>query len=156
MDNRISATLPDIDKDEIKTSVALIAAKLPFLLTASKAEKSGKQNLGDSMDFVLKGANVAKSHPQIMPPTFEAPEFYKDLALYQQLYDISISLMPLMQKLDDTMTIIGQELMAQTNDVYGMLQFAAKKDASLQPLLNEMKTFYEKSKKKASKDPSAS
>jgi hypothetical protein len=64
--------------------------------------------------------------------------------------------MPLMQKLDDTMTIIGQELMSQTNDVYGMLQFAAKKDASLQPLLNEMKTFYEKSKKKVSKDPSAS
>lgn len=148
MINRISAVLTDADKSVIKTSLTAAQQKLPFLITATKEEKAAKQNLGDSIDFVIKGLNVIQNRPEIMSGTFVSAEFTKDVALYQQLYDVYINLLPLKQKLEDTMTILGQEMMAQSNEVYAQLQIAAKKDASLKPLLDEMKRFYEKSKKK--------
>lgn len=148
MTNRISAVLLDEDKTTIKASFTAAAQKMPFLITATKEEKAGKQNLGDSLDFVIKGSNVIQNRPEIMPGTFVNAEYAKDVALYHQLYDVYINLLPLKQKLEDTMTILGQEMMAQTNEVYGQLQMAEKKDASLKPLLNEMKSFYEKSRKK--------
>jgi hypothetical protein len=151
MINRLSAALTDADKTDIKTSFLAALQKMPFLITANKEEKGAKQNLGDSLDYVLKGINVVQNRPEIMPGTFVVAEFPKDVALYQQLYDVYINLLPIKQKLEDTMTILGQEMMAQANQVYGQLQSGAKNDASLKPLLDEMKTFYEKSKKKPTK-----
>lgn len=151
MSNKISAVLLDADKTIVKTSFATAVQKMPFLISATKEEKAAKQNLGDGLDFVIKAINVVQNRGEIMPQAFQTAEFVKDQVLYQQLYDVQINLMPILQKLQDTMTILGQELMDQSNSVYGQLQTAAKKDQSLQPLLDEMKPFYEKSKKNKAK-----
>ena len=151
MQNKISAVLSDEDKAIIKSSFNTAVQKMPFLFMATKEEKTARQNLGDGSDFVLKALNVVQNRGEIMPQTFNPAEFQKDQLLHQQLYDVQINLMPILQKLQDTITILGQELMEQSNSVYGQLQIAAKRDSSLKPLLDEMKPFYEKTKKKSIK-----
>ncbi len=82
-----------------------------------------------------------------MAGTFKPEEFTKDFDLNAQLNEIKSVVNDLMLKLDSTLTLVGQDLIAASNLVYGQLQDSEKEDPTLTPFLDEMKPFYAKSKK---------
>ena len=49
---------------------------------------------------------------------------------------------------------LGQDMMANTREVYDALQRQVKNDPSLQPLLDEMAPYYAKSRKADATPPS--
>lgn len=149
--NQISAVISDADKTEIKTCLDTFESKMPFLRMATKKETGGNQNLGDNLDFVKKGINAIKLKPKIVAGTFEIEEYIKDAELFDQLYEIQQTLVTLNAKMKDTMILLGQDMIQNTNEVYNALKDGVKTDRSLQSLLDEMKPFYAKSKKESEK-----
>ncbi len=145
--NQISAVLSDADKAEIKASLAALEAKMPFLKPITVKQTMDRQNLGDSKDQVLKGINAMKLRPDIMRGTFMVAEYFKDLEFHGQLYELQQELAALQEKLNGTMVWLGQDMMANTREVYDALQREVKDDPSLQPLLDEMAPYYAKTKK---------
>lgn len=152
--NQISAVLSDADKAEIKASIAALEAKMPFLKPITIEQTKARQNLGDSKDYVLKGINAMKLRPDIMSGTFLVAEYFKDLVFHDQLYELQQELAALQEKLNGTITWLGQDMMANTREVYDALQRQVKNDASLQPLLDEMVPYNAKSRKADTTPPS--
>lgn len=154
--NQISAVLSDADKAEIKASLAALEAKMPFLKPITADQTKARQNLGDSKDHVLKGINAMKLRPDIMSGTFLVTEYFKDLDFHSQLYELQQELAALQEKLNGTLIWLGQDMMANTREVYEALQREVKNDPSLQPLLDEMSAYYARTKKVDTSPPAPS
>ncbi|NJK60747.1 MAG: hypothetical protein HC918_11575 [Oscillatoriales cyanobacterium SM2_1_8] len=112
-ENRMSAELTAADKQAILEAIATIENKLPFLTALSKDERVSMLKLGDkSRSFVLKTMELVSQNDRFLPRSFEVEEMRKDVALFSELYGLSVALTQLLEKIEDTMMIAGSEAYA--------------------------------------------
>jgi hypothetical protein len=159
MTNRISAELGAESVTDIKKKLNDIRAGLSFLLSLTKEERKNKQNMGQGgVGFGKAALKAAQTHNEILPVKFSVTEFQKDVLLYEQLQMLLSDLSTLCQNVDDTVLLLGQEIMEQSNDVYDSVKLAAKRENKYKATLEELSTYYKrKGMKKASTPiPSAS
>lgn len=145
MINRISASLSDADATAIASAITEMKSKMPFLMTVPKSDKKRKQKMGNNaISYVNKGLVNARNQINLLPRNFNVEEFEKDGALVVQLNQIRNSLTELTAKLNDTIEVLGEELMTQANLVYNTLQREAKNDNALKSNAAEMAEFYKR------------
>ncbi len=118
-ENRISADLPAETTREILAQLQSIRAALPFLTDLSTSEIRALPKLGDkSRAFVSKALEIAQQNPDFLPRSFEVEEMAKDVALFEALQTIRLSLSQLLELIDDTTTLAGSEAYAAALVVY--------------------------------------
>ncbi len=140
----ISATLTETDLQAIRTSIASITAKLPFLITLLPAERRKAIKLtAKGPDFLDKVMMALKDHPEIVPGTFNLPEFEKDVTLLLQLVEILGLVNVLSSALNDTIMALGNESMTGGNRGYSLLQDGAEVVPGLKATVKEIGKFYE-------------
>jgi hypothetical protein len=153
MSNKISAVFAEQSQQDVKALLENVKQQMPFLVEVSESEKKGKQNMGDgAVSYVNKCLSVAQNEPNILTVNFSVAEFGKDVNLVNGLQKIRQQILTLLQTIDNTITVSGQEAMEQSNDVYAQVKLAAKKDSKYKALADELGEFYKKSKK-ADKKP---
>lgn len=136
--NRISATLTREEQKQILDSIKAVEQQLQFLKDLTKAEIRRMPKMGSrSKPFVEKGLEVAMLHPELLPGYFDTNEMQKDLALYNTLLPIQISVSRLASRLNDTMILLGSEAFSAALLVYNQLQVAPN-SAGLGDILREM------------------
>lgn len=151
MVNRISAELSAESMSDIKKKISDIRDDLPFLLSMTKEERRQKQNMGQGgVGFGKAALKAAQTHSEVLPVKFNAEEFNKDVVLYEQLQAILSDLSTLCQNVDDTVLLLGQEIMEQSNDVYDVMKLAGKRENKYKPTVEELSTYY---KRKNSRKP---
>lgn len=140
----ISATLSETDLQAIRTSIESIKTKLPFLITLLPEERRKMVKLTtNGPDFLNKVMTALKDNPEIVPGTFDLPEFEKDVKLLLQLVEIQSQLNVLSSAVNDTIMALGAESMTTGNRGYNLLKDAAKIVPGLKAVLAEIKKFYE-------------
>lgn len=143
--NRISAQLAPDALQETKNNIQQIRNNLPFLISLTKEERKNKQNMGQGGVGYSKAAlKAAQTHPEILPVKFQTAEFEKDVLLYEQLQTLLADLSTLCQNIDDTVLLLGQEMMEQSNDVYATIKLAAKRENKYKPTADDMSIFYKR------------
>jgi hypothetical protein len=144
---KISAILGTDTINDLKNKLNEVKAALPFLLKLSSADRHGKRNLGHkSVGYGKSSLQVAKKHLHLMQRQFEVEEFESDVLLYEQLQDFLMDVSSLHQNIEDTVIVLGQKIMEQSNEVYAEVKRAAKKDNTYKAAMNELSAFYRKSK----------
>ena len=83
-----------------------------------------------------------------MLQSFNKEEFANDVNLIAQLWDIRVLIASLLEMLDDTLYASSSDAMQTSNEVYTYLKTAAKKDASVKALVDDMSKRYEKKRTK--------
>ncbi|PSB14094.1 hypothetical protein C7B76_17440 [filamentous cyanobacterium CCP2] len=117
--NQISATLTQTDRDAVMDAVAMIKAKLPFLVDLKAEERKALPKMGDkSRAFVSKALEVATQNPDFLPRSFDLEELRKDVQLFEALYPLLLSMTQLQELLDDTCLAVGSEAYAAALQVY--------------------------------------
>ena len=95
--NRISATLPTADQQEVMTAITTIRQKLPFLIDLTTPERVTLSKLGDKTQaFVKKAVDIALQNPDLLPAGF-LEEMRKDAQLLDTLSPIRLAI-DLLQK----------------------------------------------------------
>lgn len=136
----ISYTLPQADIDAIKTAIATINSKLPFLVALDGDEVRGLVKLGPkSADFVADAAAAAVNFPNVLPPSFDKVEYGKDTTLFKNVSDIKQLIDSLKEKLDNTYVAIGSESMVASLEVYSYVQTAADRVPGLRSVADKLK-----------------
>ncbi|MFK8289003.1 hypothetical protein ACI76W_07115 [Capnocytophaga canimorsus] len=149
MNNLVSAKLSDSDKEQVKVKLQEIQQLLPFLIALPAGQKRGGASMGQkSVEFVNLALRGATHFPQYLLQSFNKEEFANDVKLIDQLWDIRILVASLLENIDDTIHAASIDAMHTGNEVYGYLKVAAKKDASVKNLVDEMAKRYEKKKTK--------
>ncbi|NEU76250.1 hypothetical protein PI95_027915 [Hassallia byssoidea VB512170] len=148
-DNKISANLSATDRLAVMDAIATIREKLPFLVDLTTEDRRTMLKMGDkSRAFVSKALEVATQNPEFLPRSFNIEEMRRDLALYEALYPILLSLTQLQELVDDTYISIGSEAYAAALAVYNYAK-ASGDVTGLDAVIDEMgRRFTRRSKKK--------
>lgn len=145
--NNISATLTQEDVTAMLANVDDMETKLDFLTPISSKNKRSKQLMGTgSIGYVQYGLATAKNNESILARSFSVEEYNKDEVLNGQVQLLYNRYAPFVQKLKDTLSVLGQELMEQTNEVYAAVKREAKSNGNLKAVAEEMGKRYEKSR----------
>lgn len=84
-DNRISATLPQADREAVMQAIATIREKLPFLVDLTIEERRSLPKLGDkSRAFVSKALEVATQNQDFLSRSFDLDEMRQDVELFER------------------------------------------------------------------------
>jgi len=148
-ENRISANLTAADRDAVMQAIATIKEKLPFLIDLTTEDRRTIVKMGDkSRAFVSKALEVATQNPNFLPRSFDIEEMRRDLALYEALYPVLLSLTQLQELVDDTCMASGSEAYTAALAVYNYAK-ASGDVAGLDAVIDEMgRRFTRRSKKK--------
>lgn len=150
----IHASLSPSDLKAIKDALALIRAKMPFLIALSPDERRDLFKMGNkSLAFVQDALVVAQNNPDILPASFATPEMAVDVALASQLSEVDILLQQLASEVDDTLLATGSEAMGEGLEVYSYVKVAAKTQPGLRPVETQLSERFKRSKSKTPVSP---
>jgi len=100
----IEAVLSDADLAEIKTAIATIQSKMPFLVSLSIDERKRLYKMGDKrLAFVHNSLNAARNNRGILPTSFDFEGYAKDCELARNLNDVMMALNQVTEQVDDTL-----------------------------------------------------
>ena len=141
----ISATISAADLKAVKDALAIVHAKLPFLVSLTPDERKGIFKAGpNSLSFVQNALQAAQNNPDIFPKSFEVDEFSSDVDLFAVLTEINTLAAQLASELDDTRMAVGGEAMCEATDVYNYVKAAAKKTPGLKPIADQLGQRFQK------------
>lgn len=146
-ESRISAVITPADKAALLQAADTFSQKMPYLVSLTKEERMSMLKLSPkSTAFVTRLLPVVKANAQYIPPVFDLTEWEKDVALYQALLELLDTLSPLLEKLDDTLMVVGSEAYAGALTTYQYLK-NANKGGELEDVMDDLgKRFARKSK----------
>lgn len=151
----ISAKLTETELQDIKTALATIEAKLPFLIHLTVEERRKLFKMGNkSLAFVSNSLTAAQSNPDILPASFSLDEFNSDYQLATALTEVHFRLQQLTEKVDDTLMAVSSEAMTSSLTVYDYVKTAAKKTPGLKAIAEQLGDRFRASRAKAPKDAS--
>lgn len=147
--NKISATLPQADKDEILTKFAEIKNKLPFLMNLTKGERSDLRKVGSkNMTYVIDCLRAGQTFPEILPQGLSMAELERDLQLHHSMNDLAVSLRALLEGIEDTAMAAGSDAMITSDQVYAYLKQGAKEDTNIKAQLDLISGHFKKPRKR--------
>ncbi|TCZ66529.1 hypothetical protein [Flaviaesturariibacter aridisoli] len=130
----------------------------PWLFTLAPDERTNMNRMGDrSEHFVLKGADYAKAHPELLPGIVSAEEYQVDVnnvRAYRPLVQLARQLT---QGLEDGFTLAGAEALEATLLLYGSVKMAADKGIpGAQVAFEDMRTRFPQRGKRKTETPAGS
>ena len=142
----ISATVAAADVQAIKDAIATIQAKLPFLVNLTSGERKSLFKTGaNSLSFVQNALQAAQNNPDILPKSFNVPEFASDVTLFATLTDINTAIAQLASSVDDTRLAVGSEAMKEATQVYNYVKTAANTTTpGLKPVADQLGERFQK------------
>ena len=136
--NSISATLTPEDQQQIASAIATIRDTLPFLLNLSPSQRRELPKMGDkSRAFVQNALTVARQNPDILPRSFDFEEMERDVALFEAIAPLLLSVAQLHELLDDTLLAVGSESYTAALKVYNYTKVGGQVDG-LDAAMREM------------------
>lgn len=149
----ISAKLTETDLQDIKTALATIEAKLPFLIHLTTEDRRKLYKMGNkSLAFVSTSLTAAQSNPDILPASFKLDEFTSDYQLAIALSEVHLRLQQLTEKVDDTRMAVNSEAMNSSLTVYSYVKTAAKMTPGLKAIAEQLSERFKASRTKVSKE----
>jgi hypothetical protein len=150
----ISVALVQADIDAIKTAIATITTKMPFLVTLDGSERKALIKLGaKSVDFVQDASLAVTNFPSVLPTSFDKTEYGKDTSLFKALVEIKTLLDSLKEKVDDTCIAVGSEAMIASLEVYTYVQTAADRTPGLRSVADKLKERFKGQGRKKTYQP---
>jgi hypothetical protein len=117
--NTVDAVLSAKDLDEIQAAIATLREKLSFALALSPDERRRLAKIGlKNQTFTERALQLAKQHPELVPPGVNVDAAQRDLDLFLALTPVSTALGELQHLAEDTQTIAGSEAYAAARAAY--------------------------------------
>lgn len=143
--NRISLNLPEELVASVKQHFADASeAVSPSLINLSPEESKALPKLGEkSYSFVTKALEYMSVPGTPMPQYVNVEELYIDLKAYDTLRQILQSVMPLIDRLNDSMALSGSEAYVGVLAYYNFIKGAAKSNVpGAQTIYDDLSTRF--------------
>ena len=146
----LSVQLAAADKAAILTKIGEIKALLPFLINLTPKERQRLRKKGTKRaGYVDAVYNSLSSNPTVVPASFSMVEFTKDIEISKALQEILSTVSTLVEGIDDTILLAGNEEMTASDAGYDYLKRAAATNVAIQAeVANIAKAFEGQGKKK--------
>lgn len=152
--NRISSALTGENKTGVGTGLDAVTTNLPLVDLTDKERASLNHLKERNLGFVKSSLELAMKNQGFLPRDFDLAEFQKDAALFDDLFSIKQAVASLLQRIEDTTNLAGNEAYAAALAVYGYARVADVGTEGIDPYLDEMaRRFARKSRSSAAPEP---
>ena len=119
MQNKMDAVLSDEDRDRALNHLRQARDLLPFLIDMTPDERQTTFKMGEKgRPFVEGSLAIVEQDDSFMPRSFDRVEMRQDNELYENLLPIYMFLVPFFEAVNDTMMLVGSDLIMAGLDVY--------------------------------------
>ena len=142
----IDATLSAADMQDIKDKLAEIRSKLPFLVNLTIDERRSLRKAGPaSVSFVQNAQATAGDNAKILPASFDAEGFARDVNLFAALSELQTVVESLASEIDDTRLAVGAEAMQGAAQTYKYVKTAVPTTPGLRPAAEKLAERFQNS-----------
>jgi hypothetical protein len=144
--NRVSITITDAQKTNIKTATAALAtATANFTTAIDKDTLNSLSTIADGrIPFVEKVAQYAVSNPEFLQPLADVGEFQTDLKAFKDLREVVLPMRIVVNNMTASMRVSGSEAWNFARNFYSSLQFHARMGVpGAQTILDELRPLFE-------------
>jgi hypothetical protein len=142
--NVISQALTPAQKAAATTAVNDLKAIFVWFLNLTPEDRRKIIKMGDKSEAFVRGVLEAlQLHPTVAG-SLDLTEFEKDLTLWDDLREFATLLTPFYEGLQDTIILLGSELMQQANSGYALIKEAAKTNQALTQVAQDLGQRYAK------------
>ena len=140
--NIVDITFEDEALADIDVALDTLNARLGGLVALDKVKRRRLHKMGDKSEaFCRLAVDVLTSNPQILPPTFDLAALQRDVAALDALRARTVLVMRLYQRMLDTETALGSDIMSNSVEGYQLLKLAGK-SAGLDSLRKQLSTRF--------------
>jgi hypothetical protein len=126
--NSIAVGIPEGDLAEIRGAIGVLRMKLaPHLKSLTPQDRHELPKMGDkTIGFVQKAYEYGSRHAELAPSFLDFQAMETDVKAVELLRELSMSLDPLNEALNDSLTLSGSEAYQGALLFYGNVKAAAK------------------------------
>ena len=125
--NIIDITFEDAMLADIDGALGTLNARFGGLVALDPVKRRRLHKMGDKSEaFCRLAVDVLTSNPQILPPTFDLAALQRDVAALDALRARTVMVMRLYQRMLDTETALGSDIMSNSVEGYQLLKLAGK------------------------------
>lgn len=140
----------------IDEALSTLEANLLGLIALTPDQRRQLTKMGDKSEaFCRQAVNVMNENPGILPRNFDVDELRRDLGLLDVLRPRALRLTRLHERLRDTETALGSDLMTNSLEGYAFLKIAGKGEG-LEALRQMLSARFNRSAAKPAQAPQAS
>jgi hypothetical protein len=146
-DNRISATISPADKTAFDQKLAEATALLPFLVNLTPEEKRRLVTIGlERAAMVDAFLQEMANHPELVPSYVDMVEVNKDAGTYRCLIETRQRPAELVEKHDDTIMLVGGDLMTAFGSFYASVKDARRRNVpGSDTSYNRLRPYFDRS-----------
>jgi hypothetical protein len=142
--NVISQTLTALQKAAAAQAITDLNLIFTWFLNLTPEDRKKILKMGDKSESFVRGVLQAlQLHPTVAG-SLDVAEFEKDLTLWDDLREFATLLTPFYEGLQDTIILLGSELMRQANAGYALIKEAAKTNQALSQIAADLGQRYQK------------
>ena len=125
--DRISLTLPAATLTTVDNAMAALETALVQLVALETKERMRLPKMGGKSEaFCRQTLSVIAQNPQIVNPSLGLPGAQADLAALDVLRPRRQRLQRLLERMQDTETLLGSDVLATALEAYGLLKVSGK------------------------------
>ena len=125
--DRISLTLPAAKLTAVDNALSALESALTDLVALEPAQRRRLPRMGGKSEaFCRQTLSVVAQNPQVVNPSLGLPAAQADLAALDQLRPRRQRLQKLQERMMDTETLLGSDVMSTALEAYGLLKISGK------------------------------
>lgn len=125
--DRISLNLPTAKLTAIDAAMASLEGALTELIALEPKERMRLPKMGGKSEaFCRQTLSVIAQNPQVINPSLGLPSAQADLAALDALRPRRQRLQRLLERMQDTETLLGSDVLATALEAYGLLKVSGK------------------------------
>ena len=125
--DRITLTLPTAKLTAIDNALVALETALTELVALEPEDRKRLPKMGDKSEaFCRQTLTVMAQNPQIVNPSLGLPAAQADLAALDVLRPRRQRVQAMLERMQDTETLLGSDVMAAALEAYGLLKVSGK------------------------------
>jgi hypothetical protein len=125
--NLVSLTLSDAQLEALDQALAAIESHLDGLVALTPEQRRAMPKMGEKSEaFCRQTISLLQQNPQIVPATVSVPDAVADLTALDRLRPRAQRLARLSERVNDTQTALGSDVMATSLQGYALLKVAGR------------------------------
>lgn len=142
--NLVSLSFTEEQLDAVDQALGVIEAQLGGLVALTVKQRRGMPKMGDKSEaFCRQTLDLLAQNPQVVPPSVSVVDAKADLLAFDQLRPRMLRLQRLSEKVTDTGTALGSDVMSTALEGYALLKVVGKRQG-LSALCDSLGTRFAK------------
>ena len=127
MQNLVSLTLSTQDLADFDAAIATLRRLTANLRALEPSKRRHLNKMGEKSEFFCRQTlNVLAANPQVVPSTLDVAEAQRDLLAVEQLRPRLVQLEQILERMDDTVTALGSDVIVAAIEGYALLGVTGK------------------------------